>query len=383
MSYLIPRPPAGDISGVDSIWVANKNSFGGGRWVTIGQLAQELPPDVDPVPTPVPTPTPIPTPVPTPTPSTTGKIILGGYTGYDGVAGENSFITSIGGNPADSILMDFTDGTSWDTISTSFNSDLAGNFKDWPGNVCIGVDLLPNPPAGGPTAAIWAAQTQGAGDAALTSAAKEIAALFPNAIIRLGWEFNADWMPWGVLSQSDGSVIVTGPEFVAYWHRVVGLFRAVSPGFKFLWNPTRGGTPDITQYKPDPADYDIVGDDIYNQEWGLNPWSESGEWNTMLTENAGINEIESIALKDGKAIAYPEWSCSPAASGSNTSTSPGDDPTFVLNMLTTAITQAKAGFTVYLWPWNQGGDAFSSFKNATAELVTEIKAAIAAGLLIA
>jgi hypothetical protein len=80
-------------------------------------------------------------------------------------------------------------------------------------------------------------------------------------------------------------------------------------------------------------------------------------------------------------MALPEWGVTTTASGSNVNDSPGDDPTFVNNVFAWATTQASAGNTVYLWPWNNDGWAFSSFPQSVAALARDVSDGKTAGLV--
>src|SRR5687767_5547645 len=61
-----------------------------------------------------------------------------------------------------------------------------------------------------------------------TYAAKLVKHGFGESIIRIGWEFNADWYPWAAKRDPQ--------SWIAYWRRIVTAMRSV-PGanFKFDW----------------------------------------------------------------------------------------------------------------------------------------------------
>ena len=56
-------------------------------------------------------------------PVKTGSLILGGYSSYQDVIDETTFLEALGANIANCYIMDFLDGTSWATIGSSFGSD--------------------------------------------------------------------------------------------------------------------------------------------------------------------------------------------------------------------------------------------------------------------
>jgi hypothetical protein len=55
---------------------------------------------------------------------------------------------------------------------------------------------------------------------------------FYDAIVRLGWDMNGDWVPWSVKAETKATY------FQAY-RRVVAVFRSVSPSFRICWSPAR------------------------------------------------------------------------------------------------------------------------------------------------
>ena len=51
---------------------------------------------------------------------------------------------------------------------------------------------------------------------------------YGDSIIRIGWEFNANWYPWAASKDPD--------SWVAYWRRIVSVLRSV-PGAAFKFDP--------------------------------------------------------------------------------------------------------------------------------------------------
>lgn len=284
---------------------------------------------------------------PPPPPPAAGKLILGGYTGYADEADELAFITSLlpaDKTLADVVLMDFTDGTNWSSIGGSYSTNLAAKFALWPGEVCIGLDILQGggstPWAGRPNiGAFEDASTNPAAVAAWRQAGTAVMARSRTAIFRLGWEPNGNWMPWGVQDQNTGLLIPGACAAYAELYALVAeTLLGVCPTFRMMLSFTRGnagpGTmiPALEPMIP-PAKYvHIFGTDVYDQQWGVGQILEPAEWNYMLTQPYGINWTVSTAKQLGAALCFPEWALTPASTAPNALDSPGDDVTFVQGM---------------------------------------------------
>jgi len=172
--------------------------------------------------------------------------------------------------------MDFTQGTSWATISNP-----GWLLSRWDGTgyqMIWGVDMLPN------SGASLAAGATGLYNQYYVSLADALVAGGQgNSIIRLGWEFNGGWFPWAAKGQAQ--------DFVTYWQQIVDSMRSV-PGesFQFEWNPTRGdlGVGNLANFYPGDAYVDIIGLDVYDIEWATYPGAQA-EWQHMLTQTYGLD----------------------------------------------------------------------------------------------
>jgi Glycosyl hydrolase family 26 len=122
-----------------------------------------------------------------------------------------------------------------------------------------------------------------------------------SSIIRLGWEFNGNWMSWAAKGQAR--------NFVRYWRQIVDSMRSV-PGanFQFEWNPDRGdlGVGNLANFYPGNAWVDIVGLDVYDCEWGHYPGPQA-EWQHMVSEPYGLDWLASFGASHNKPLAFPEW----------------------------------------------------------------------------
>jgi hypothetical protein len=281
------------------------------------------------------------------------------------------------------VLMDFTDGTNWASIGQSYGTNLAAKFALWPGEVCIGLDILQSgastPWAGKPNiGAFEDALTNPAAVAAWRQAGQEVMARSKTAIFRLGWEPNGNWMPWGVQDQNTG-LLIPGADaaYAKLFTLVAQTLLAVCPTFRIMLSFTRGNAGPGTQIPAlepmlPPAQYvHILGTDVYDQQWRSttgNQILEPAEWNYMLTQSYGLNWTVSMAKSLGAALCFPEWALTPASIAPNAEDSPGDDVTFVQGMTALCKNQAAAGETTYLFPWNNGSCKWSNYPKAFAAL---------------
>jgi hypothetical protein len=127
-----------------------------------------------------------------------------------------------------------------------------------------------------------------------------IAAHDPQAVIRVGWEFNGGWYPW-MASQGE-------QQYIGAYRDLVKVFRGVSPNFQFVWNPNLGA-PDSDPALAYPGDdvVNYIGMDIYENTAYLSGTPDE-RWNYMLTaDDRGLNWLASFAALHMKPIAFPEW----------------------------------------------------------------------------
>ncbi len=134
-----------------------------------------------------------------------------------------------------------------------------------------------------------------------------------NAIIRLGWEFDGDWMPW---SASNNPQL-----YVAAFRHVHDLLRSISGAFQFdfcgdagyRWPIPRGNShTSWDAVYPGDAYVDIVGMDVYN---------DSSNWSYFQQTLA---DQLAFATAHGKRVSFPEWALD---------TRYGDKSGWVQNML--------------------------------------------------
>jgi len=136
------------------------------------------------------------------------------------------------------------------------------------------------------------------------------------AYLRLGWEMDGNWFPWGAPQGSGRET-----SFAGCFRRVVQTMRAAQPAnqWKFVWNPTNAWTDPawLTATWPGDAYVDVVGLDLYDQSWALNtyPYPSTCDSACRLARQQTawtgmswyLQTTLAFARARGKPFAIPEW----------------------------------------------------------------------------
>lgn len=123
-----------------------------------------------------------------------------------------------------------------------------------------------------------------------------------DAIIRLGWEFNARWVPWHAVDDP--------ASFRRYYKNVVRAMRTV-PGqsFKFDWcvwcNPVHMSDPTLAY--PGDEFVNFIGIDVYDLPSGLTDQERIDSWKVKANGAQGLDYWQSFAASHGKRTSIPEW----------------------------------------------------------------------------
>ena len=146
-------------------------------------------------------------------------------------------------------------------------------------------------------------------------AAEAIAAAQPDAVIRIGWEMNGDWMAWAAAGVE--------VEYIGAYRHAVRVFRAASPRFKFDWcvNWGRNQVPPDLLYPGDDA-VDVIGADVYDLPYEadvVKRWREK-----VLETPFGLDWLVRFSAQHDKKMSVPEWGV--GLSGA------ADDPYFIDRM---------------------------------------------------
>lgn len=144
----------------------------------------------------------------------------------------------------------------------------------------------------------------GAHNGSFLAAAQALAQQQPSAdgniYVRVGWEFNGDWMPWAAAGHEQA--------FVQSYHQLVDTFRGVSDKFKFVWDVNNGGgnMADPTTAYPGDAYVDVIGmDTYYNKQW--DPADPHAAFQQKVDQPFGLQWQQDFAAMHGKATAISEW----------------------------------------------------------------------------
>ena len=197
----------------------------------------------------------------------------------------------------------------------------------------------------------------GVNDSAFRSVASQLAAAgYPDAVIRLGWEFDGDWMPWAAPGKE--------ATFIAAFRHVHDVFTSVSNKFRFDFNGTTGVDGWKTTWAksyPGDAYVDIIGSDAYDRGPGV-----------LSRLPAALKAQRDMAIAHGKQISFPEW----GLCGGGTLGGEGDNPAYVQAMadFMNSSPASGPGSVAYHAYFNEnvadGNHTIDSFPNAQVRFKT-------------
>ena len=158
-----------------------------------------------------------------------------------------------------------------------------------------------------------------------------VAGGLPDAILRIGPEFNGTWFRWSI-AQPRGSA-----RYKAYWRQIVTTMRRV-PGtrFRFDWSPNGGsswvdgGRRRLRAASAYPGDryVDYIGLDVFDQSWAPRGRSAALRWREFMNQTDGLAWHARFAARRGKPMTFPEWGLVKRRDGRGG----GDNPYFVRKM---------------------------------------------------
>ncbi len=296
---------------------------------------------------------------------------LGIYDGKFGSAGIEIAAKWLGSPSTVRYAQDFIDATDWSHIGDPWQLD---NWKGTPYTMVWGVPMMPCGTPG--TECSTDAQRYddvahgGADSYFQTLAQKLVSAGFGSSYIRLGWEFNASWMSWGICNQDGSGLTSWANDFVPAFRQIVTTMRSVSGAhFKFIWNPVVSsnascGDAQLERFYPGDQYVDVVALDVYDgigqatsnsARWsdllnGVNEGNGSGAPPTAINgqqfQGYGLNWLAAFGKEHGKLVGIPEWGLeSPDQQAGG-----GDDAYFVTQM----ADWIKADATGPAIFWNHG-----------------------------
>lgn len=206
----------------------------------------------------------------------------------------------------------YSDFTTWLGRQIDFAVVFAGRagWSDFTGSVGWGKGQTPTT-----THPVWwsqpivadggnlAAAANGDYDSYWDSVANDLANS-PVRTIRLGWEMNGGWYPWGVNQVGSN----TPEQYASAYRRFVDKFRQKASDWVFVWNPSFD-QPTFEGSYPGDTYVDIIALDIY-ESTQYHPWDASTRWAHILDPGsgfAGLNWLVNFARAHNKPIAFPEY----------------------------------------------------------------------------
>ena len=246
---------------------------------------------------------------------------------FDSRSVDTAGVTSFGtfrGRPVD-VAVTYASRDSWSDFSTNLWG--VKQFADFPGTLSVAIPLT----IGSATLSQVAA---GNYDKYFTTWAKNLAATGRGASdIRIGWEFNGNWMPWSAYNAAN---------FLAAFRHVSTLVKGLLPKSQIDWNGNWGnsqcGNDALTTLYPGNAYVDVIGVDAYDGGWV--PANSDAAFAGWLTGKNGLQDWYNFAVAHGKKFSVPEWGLVP--------TDEGDNPAFVRGMYNFfAVNAAHLAFESY------------------------------------
>jgi hypothetical protein len=291
------------------------------------------------------------------------------------VAGVASIANQVGYQP---IISDYLDATSPTVMAQAWSVEQWKEYGPPGARYIIGMPILwtGTPSSWGALDPSYSVADVLAGDydTQINAALTAIASLDPHAIVRLGWEMNGGWMPWG-------TSYISATQFIALFQHDAVLVH--NHGLLTDWNPDifHGWGRDVTMFYPGDSYVDVVGPDVYAQAWvpagEVNP-TEPTEWDTILTQGAlfvapgtggnyqGLEWYVGYASLHGKPLLLPEvglWTPTTVIPGEGGT---GDDPTFIADI---AAWAAANEVQIVLWAYGSEALFSSATPLATAQAV--------------
>ncbi|EFC84823.1 glycoside hydrolase family 26 protein [Parafrankia sp. EUN1f] len=198
------------------------------------------------------------------------------------------------GRPTD-VAVVFTARTNWQTITQADWPMSDFRPETYPGQLSIAQPLL----AKGSSEAACAA-------GAYDSHWRDFGATLvrngrPDAIVRLGWEFNGDWFdPWLPKDTGTWKVCFT---------RAAAAIRSTAPQVQIEWDmtahrDTMENGDNVWEAYPGDDVVDIIGIDAYDSS----PASLNQKiFNQQCNRASGVCTVAKFAREHGKKLAVPEW----------------------------------------------------------------------------
>ncbi len=117
---------------------------------------------------------------------------------------------------------------------------------------------------------------------------------FGNAILRIMWEMNGNWFPWGTQA-------MTASQYVATYRAAYSAFAAV-PGanFQYVWSVNAGTA------EPGRTEFDTYPGDAYVTNIGFDFYDYNSGTHTGVSDSA-VPPVIAFAASQGKPVSIDEW----------------------------------------------------------------------------
>ncbi|HKP61012.1 MAG TPA: hypothetical protein VJV78_29985 [Polyangiales bacterium] len=217
------------------------------------------------------------------------------------------------GRPVD-IAVVYTDRTSWESM-TRGSGWLFDNFKGFVGELVVSQGMVPNGRA---------QDMAGCAAGQFDQYFRDFGTLIvryarPTTIVRIGWEFNGDYMPWAATNTR---------QWIDCFRHAAQAIRSTAPRVQIDWTINSHGTPSklcggvSTNCYPGDDVVDIIGIDNYD----LAPSSTSqADFDRVANEPDGLNWLLAFAKSRGKKMSIGEWGVAPRSDYNTT----GQNPHFI------------------------------------------------------
>lgn len=137
-------------------------------------------------------------------------------------------------------------------------------------------------------------------------------------IIRLGWEMNGNWYPWGAVNQDDPTTSAAAAGYITAFQRIAPIYQA--QGMRINWCP-RWFLTNTSSWYPGDDYVDIVGMDRYDN------WLSGTAAQRWTSQKAHFDRQLAFARLHEKTVSLDEWGCTGLTTASGTGG--GDSPYYI------------------------------------------------------
>ncbi len=250
----------------------------------------------------------------------------GAYVSSGNPSGMAAFAAETGTSPT--VATDYLPGNNgWADMdgSTGSLNWITQSFQNTGYTLSLGVPIIPTDSSGTPVGTLAQGATGAYDSYFVTLAQTLVNGGEADAYLRLGWEFDGDWMAWAATTPSAEA------SFASYFQQIVTSMRSVAgEHFRFEWNPDAGAFTQsgysVAAAYPGNAYVDVIGLDAYDQSWAT-PQTPTNAW--ASTALPSLTAAQQFASSHGKPLAFAEWGVTIRSDGHGL----GDDPYYVNQMV--------------------------------------------------